>query len=164
MPDAKAPVSDKVLQKTFNGWYQDEIIVEGYEEGYIQDVMNDAMKDKSEADLPYQGAVSSKEIVSKICLNAKGECYWADNLGVLEDPEKLSLCAASVNTADKFFKLREVRTGMKPDTSYKSMPVRDPENLKGAKNKSLASKKGKSAADALRQAKIAAQIAGRRAF
>ena len=126
--------------------------------------MNDAMKDRAEADLPYKGTISSKEIVNQICLNANGECYWADNPGVLEESEKLSLCAASVNTADKFFKLREVRTGMKPDTSYKSMPVRDPENLKGAKNKSLASKKGKSAADALRQAKIAAQIAGRRAF
>ncbi len=164
MPDAKAPISDKILQKTFNGWYQDEVVVEGYEEGYIQDVMNDAMKDRAEADLPYKGTISSKEIVNQICLNANGECYWADNPGILEEPEKLSLCAASVNTADKFFKLREVRTGMKPDTSYKSMPVRDPENLKGAKNKSLASKKGKSAADVLRQTKIAAQIAGRRAF
>ncbi len=160
MPDSKAPISDKVLQKTFNGWYQDEIVVEGYEEGYIQDVMNDAMKDKAEADLPYSGTISSKEIVNQICLNAKGGCYWADNPDVLEEPEKLSLCAESVNTADKFFKVREVRTGMKPDTSYKSMPVRDPENLKGAKNKTLASKKS-NVADALRQAKVIAQLAGK---
>ena len=160
MPDAKAPISDKVLQETFNGWYQDEIVVEGYEEGYIQDVMNDAMKDKAERDYPYSGSVSSKEIVSTICLNAKGECYWADKPDVLEDPQKLSLCAASVNTADKFFQVREVRTGMKPDTSYKSMPVRDPENLKSAKTKTLASKKEKSAAVAVQQAKIAAS-AGR---
>lgn len=160
MPDAKASVSDKVLQETFNGWYQDEIVVEGYEEGYIQDVMNDAMKDKSERDYPYSGTISSKEIVNQICLNAEGKCYWADNPGVLEDPQKLSLCAASVNTADKFFKVREVRTGMKPDTSYKSLPVRDPENLKGAQTKTLASKKEKSAAVAVRQAKAAA-FAGR---
>lgn len=125
----KGKITTPMLQGAFNGWYKDTAMVEGYEEGYVQDVMNDAMENKEEQYLPYDAKVSSAEIVTRFCKDAAGKCYWADRPDVLDSPEKLSVCAETVNVADKFFESREKRFGMKPDTSYKNLPVRDPENL-----------------------------------
>lgn len=124
-----APVSDKMLQAAFNGWYKATDMVEAYEEGYIQDVMNEAVQYKDEQSYPYDKKISSADIVTMFCQNAEGKCYWNNNKDVLNEKEKLSVCAETITACDKFFVTRNKRYGTEMDNSYLDMPVRDVYNL-----------------------------------
>lgn len=128
-PSKDAPVSDKMLQAAFNGWYKATDMVEAYEEGYIQDVMNEAVQYKEEASYPYSKKISSTEIVTMFCQNADGKCYWENNKEVLNEKEKLAVCANTIVACDKFFTTRNKRYGTELDNSYLDMPVRDLHNL-----------------------------------
>lgn len=122
-------VTDKMLQAAFNGWFKDIKTVEAYEQSYYQDVMDTAMDKGKEFKYPYDKEVSSKEIVTMFCHNAKGECYWKNNLDVMNEFEKLSVCAKTINIADEFFRTREEKNGTAMDDSYLQLPVRDPKFL-----------------------------------
>lgn len=128
-PDSK--VTDAMLKGAFEGWYQDIPMMTSYEEGYVIDVMNYAMKQRQEASLPYDRSITSKELVNKFCSNAEGKCYWADKPDVLNDKDKLSIDPSTYSCAERFFKVREMRTGMKPDATYEDLKVRF-ENLDGS--------------------------------
>lgn len=121
-PDAK--VSDKMLKAAFEGWYKDVPMMKAYEDGYIVDVMKQGLREHQEKLLPYDQEISSPEVVNMFCMNAKGKCYWADRPDVLEDKEKLSIDSATALQAQRFFKVREMRTGQKPDESYLKLSVR----------------------------------------
>ena len=119
-----APVDDKMLQGAFNGWYKDIPMMEAYEEGYIVDVMQNAMRGRKGAMPKYNREVKSEDIVNLFCSNANGECYWADNPQILNEREKLSISADTYNAAKVFFEVREMRTGKKPDISMETLDVR----------------------------------------
>lgn len=127
--EKSAQVTDKMLQAAFNGWFMDTKTVEAYERSYYQDVMDTAMDKGKEFKYPYDKEFSSKEIVTMFCHNAKGECYWNDNQDVMNEPEKLTVCAKTINIADEFFRTREEKNGTAMDDSYLQLPVRDPRFL-----------------------------------
>ena len=126
MQAASAPnadLNDKMLQGAFNGWYRDIPMMTAYEESYIIDTMKYGIKKQINMP-PYDKAVESKEIVGLFCSNAEGKCYWADNQDVLNDQHKLSIDPMTYNMAKMFFKVREMRSGKKPDPTLESLPVR----------------------------------------
>lgn len=123
-PSREAPINDNMLQGAFNGWYKDISMMEAYEEGYIVDVMQNAMRGRKEMMPKYDREVKSEDVVNLFCLNAKGECYWANNPQILNERDKLSISADTYNVAKTFFEVREMRTGKKPDPSLEEMNVR----------------------------------------
>lgn len=165
MSAAKSPnskVTDAMLKSAFEGWYKDIPMMTSYEEGYIIDVMEFAMKHKEEDSLPYDRSITSKEIVNMFCSNAEGKCYWADRPDVLNDKDKLSIDPSTYSCAERFFKVREMRTGQKPDTTYETLKVRfDSLDASGRHSKQEAfSIKGVNTG--IISASLAAQFAGRK--
>lgn len=129
-PTPDAPVSDKMLQGAFNGWYQDIPMMTAYEECYIVDTMEYAMRDSAGKMPPYNKKITSGKIVNLFCSDADGKCYWAENTAVLNDKDKLSIAPETYHTAKKFFSVREMRTGEKKDPSLERLKVRfDMSNL-----------------------------------
>lgn len=159
-PDSK--VTDAMLKGAFEGWYQDIPMMTSYEEGYIIDVMKYAMKHQEEGSLPYDKSVSSEKLVNMFCSNAEGKCYWADRPDVLNDKDKLSIDPSTYSCAERFFKVREMRTGQKPDATYESLKVRfDSLDGKGTPAKQSAfSIKGVNTG--IISANIAAQFSGKK--
>lgn len=121
---ADSPVTDKMLQGAFNGWYRDISMMTAYEDGYIVDTMKFAMRNTKDEMPPYDKTVESGEIVNMFCSNAAGKCYWAENPDVLNDKDKLSIDPATYHAATMFFKVREMKTGIKPDPSLETLKVR----------------------------------------
>ena len=117
-------MTDKMLQGAFNGWYQDIPMMTMYEEGYIIDVMSTALKQNGTEMPRYDRSVTSPEVVNLFCANARGNCYWANNQNVLDDKDKLSIDSETYNMAKKFYKVRKMRTGQKPDPTLDTLKVR----------------------------------------
>lgn len=129
-PDPESPVTDKMLQGAFEGWYKDVDMMEAYEAD-ITDVMKDMMRDKDFAS--YDKKIKSADEVSLYCRNAAGKCYWADRPDVLENADKLSISSETRDVAEKYFAEREKETGEKPDPSLNTLKVRGCENVPAAK-------------------------------
>ena len=123
-PSADSPVTDKMLQGAFNGWYRDIPMMTAYEDGYIVDTMKFAMRNTKDEMPPYDKTAESGEIVDMFCSNAAGKCYWAENPDVLNDKDKLSIDPATYHAAKLFFKVREMKTGVKPDPTLETLKVR----------------------------------------
>lgn len=133
-PTQDAALNDKMLQEAFNGWYQDIAMMTSYEESYIVDTMKYGIKRQTRMPA-YDKSVESKEIVSLFCSNAEGKCYWENNKDVLNDKEKLSIDPMTYNMAKMFFKVREMRSGQKPDPTLETLPVRFDVNDEGKSSK-----------------------------
>lgn len=123
-PSADSPVTDKMLQGAFNGWYRDIPMMTAYEDGYIVDTMKFAMRNTKDEMPPYNKTAESGEIVDMFCSNAAGKCYWAETPDVLNDKDKLSIDPATYHAAKLFFKVREMKTGVKPDPTLETLKVR----------------------------------------
>lgn len=111
-----------VLKHAFDDWFKDLSIKESYEEGYIIQPMKEALKKKTEKEMTYNVSVSSAQVIDKICATSEG-CYFEDK-NALDDRKYLDISAGTKAVADRFFELREKRTGIKPDSSYADLPVR----------------------------------------
>lgn len=111
-----------ILKAEFDSWYKNRLIREAYEDGYIVKPMKEAMKKKEEKDMPYSASVTSAEIIDKICATKDGGCYF-DDKNVLSDKKYMEVTYNTKCAADRFFEVREMRTGMKPDTSYRDLPL-----------------------------------------
>lgn len=123
-PSADSPVTDKMLQGAFNGWYRDIPMMTAYEDSYVVDTMKFAMRNTKDEMPPYDKTAESGEIVNMFCSNAAGKCYWAENPDVLNDKDKLSIDPATYHAAKLFFKVREMKTGVKPDPTLETLKVR----------------------------------------
>ena len=124
-PDPESPVTDKMLQGAFEGWYKDVDMMEAYEAD-ITDVMQEMMEDEDFA--PYDEKLKSSDVVNLFCHNAAGKCYWADRPDVLENADKLSIAPETRDVAEEYFAKREKLTGEKPDPSLNTLKVRGSEN------------------------------------
>lgn len=124
-PDPESPVTDKMLQGAFEGWYKDVDMMEAYEAD-ITDVMQEMMEDEDFA--PYDEKLKSADVVNLFCHNAAGKCYWADRPDVLENADKLSIAPETHDVAEEYFAKREKLTGEKPDPSLNTLKVRGSEN------------------------------------
>ncbi len=123
-PSPDSPVTDKMLQGAFNGWYQDIPMMTAYEESYVVDTMKYALRHAKDDMPPYDKTAESAEIVNMFCSNADGKCYWAENPDVLNDKDKLSIDPATYHAAQIFFKVREMQTGEKPDPTLETLKIR----------------------------------------
>lgn len=110
-----------VLQTAFDSWYADRMTKESYEDGYIIQQMRDTLKKNKEADTPYDKPVASAQVIEQICTTPNG-CYF-DDKNALDDVRYLDISVGTKTVADRFFQIREMRTGMKPDDSYADLPV-----------------------------------------
>lgn len=119
------PAADtgEMLRAAFDGWYKDGMIKDAYESSYITSIMDRAILDKTEAELPYSKQVKSADVIEKICVCPAG-CYFADDKNHLDNPALLDISHGTVKTADRFFEVRKMRTGMEADASYKDLPTR----------------------------------------
>lgn len=109
------------LQSAFNDWYDDLAIKQSYEDSYIIQPMRDAVKNKKEAEMPYHTVVSSDQVIDRICTTPQG-CYF-DDKNALDNLRYLDISPATKAVADRFFEIREMRTGAKPDKSYEDLPI-----------------------------------------
>ncbi|MBR1777578.1 MAG: hypothetical protein IJ752_03205 [Alphaproteobacteria bacterium] len=132
--DPKGPVTDKMLQGAFEGWYKNEEMVVRYENGYLRDGgLNYCWEERNHPETFYVKPVSSKEIVETICRNASGKCYWADNPKVLEQPEKQAVSESTRKKCQQTFAIRKNMYNLEEDKTYQTLPLR--EELKAQKKK-----------------------------
>lgn len=121
----------EIMRTAFKNWYEDSMIVDIYENGYLYSRLSDSL-DRSAAKraedyekYPLDKSLTSAEIVQKYCRVSNGECYFKDNPDVLDgNTEMNGITEETRRAADRFFKLREKETGKAPDTSYKNLPSR----------------------------------------
>lgn len=114
---------ENVLKAAFDGWYENPSIVRAYEKQYQ---INPILRQKNGEKMgSYSKAISSKEIVSALCTDSRGVCYWNSNLNVLEKESKLTVGSDVVETAKEFFEQKTKETGTKYDDSYKTLPTKE---------------------------------------
>lgn len=123
--DQSFEVTPKVMREAFLGWYDNSLTKQGYEDAYIHDPMSIAISKEKEGELPYAKEEKSADVVALFCQGSDGKCYFSNNPDILETPSMLDITETSVNKIDYFFKMREERTGIAPDMSYKSLQKRE---------------------------------------
>ena len=108
---------EQLQESAFRGWYDSNRMKTAYEIGYYTDPMNAAMMlNKGIEDWTCYSEMSSALVVKKACLGG----YFKTPQD-LEGGKYADLSPQTVKTLDKFFALRQIRTGMSPDTSYKEL-------------------------------------------
>lgn len=122
-PDA---TREQLQESAFRGWYDSDRMKTVYETNYYTDPMNASMFTGDMDIWQCDREMSSALVVKKACLGG----YFKTPQD-LESGKYADLSPKTVKTFDKFFALREMRTGMKPDTSYKELGTH--EHVKKAK-------------------------------
>ena len=123
--DQEASLNSKMMQAAFQGWYQNKAIMDIYENSYIMtECLGNALSDMNngKAASYFKREMSSEQIVRAICTDAKGICYWADCVDVLNDPMKLRVDEEAIRLAESVNTAREQR-GLKRDDSYRDLFV-----------------------------------------
>ena len=155
--DETAPVTHKMLQGGFEGWYQNEEMVLRYEYGYLRDGgLNYSWDERNHPETYYVKPITSKQIVETVCRDSKGKCYWSDNPDVLEQPEKLAITESTKKKCQQAFMIRKSGFNLEEDKTYQSLPLR--EELKANKQKAANSN---TAMPAMAAAKLIAARRGR---
>ncbi|MBR1777791.1 MAG: hypothetical protein IJ752_04310 [Alphaproteobacteria bacterium] len=130
--DRNSPVTTKMLQEAFKGWYNNESITETYERCYQVAQMNYASEKGDYSKTPFDKPLSSAQIVTDLCKAADGSCYFENDKDILADRDRCAISAETLKAFDKFFILREQRTGMPADGTYEALKVRN--GSRGFKN------------------------------
>ena len=135
-PSKDAPVEkvienqSKTMQDAFKGWFEQKNTVDIYEEDYLYfNLTSIAFQKKDDQlktfeELPFEGNMSSKEIVEMFCQTSNGQCYFKDNPNILDDPKMCGISTETKNAADLFFQSRKNLTGKQEDKSYVDLPSR----------------------------------------
>lgn len=114
--------SVETLQKSaFRGWYDSEGIKKGYEKAYYTRPMKLCMLFRMTQHWKGGSELTSDQVVQKVGIGG-----YFKTPADLESGKYADLHAKTVKTLDKFFAVREMRDGTKPDESYKNCPVRYP--------------------------------------
>ena len=120
--------SDKHMQDAFKGWFNQAGLISSYEIGYMYAyiyAIEYNSKLKAFKDLPFEGSLSSADILKTICVNAKGQSYFADDLNIMErEPEMCGISTETRSAVKRFFEDREKLTGKPQDKSYENLPDR----------------------------------------
>lgn len=119
-----SPVTEKMLQAAFKGWYDDLEKVEAYEKGYQCEQMQYATAKGDYSTTPYNKELSSSQIVTALCKTTDGKCYFEDDKDVLSGRDRCSVCQKTADEFERFFKQREKVTGLPVDKTYESLKVR----------------------------------------
>ncbi len=124
---ANGEVTHDVMTETFKGWYDQKRTKTVYEESYqvepMQTELSNLMIGK-EPTLLYTNKVSGAEAVAMAGWTKEGN-YFTDDPAVLETGKFVEVANTSLAAMKNFFKAREALTGMAPDPSVDTLPVRD---------------------------------------
>lgn len=120
---AEPRATNGLLSAAFKGWYDDVMIKEVYENSYIASTMDEIMKNRKEAENPYDRRETSKNIVNMICDGVDG-CYFKNEPDILENKNFLDISSSTLSKAMHYFSVRKMRTGKDPDSSLDALPVR----------------------------------------
>lgn len=120
-------VNHDVMTATFDGWYDQLRTKTVYESSYqIEPMLKEIydLKQGKEPTLFYnQGTISAKEALSIAGWTKEGN-YYTNNPEQLESGKFLDVSERSMQDMKEFFKMRQELTGMAPDASLESIPVR----------------------------------------
>ncbi len=118
-------VTPLMLRSAFDGWYADERVVRAYEENYIEKgILTECFGRKENLKNYFHKKTTSEKIVSTVCTDNKGACYWCNNPFVLNERHRLLVNEATVRRAEKILTGIEKMTGIKQDRSYRDLPLR----------------------------------------
>ena len=118
-------VTPQMLRAAFDGWYADERVVRAYEENYIEKgILTECFTRKERIKDFFHKKTTSQKIVSMVCTDNKGGCYWSANPFVLNESHRLMVSKATVRRAEKVLTGIEKTTGIKQDHSYRDLPLR----------------------------------------
>lgn len=127
VPYESSPVTTEMLQGAFDGWFQNPKIIETYENTILMTQCLDnslsTWRNLKVEDY-FQKQMSSKEIVTSICTDAKGKCYWSNNPDVLDRPTCLEVSEKVFEKAKFVNNARNKEYGLKQDKSYLDLPIR----------------------------------------
>ena len=124
--------SEKNMRAAFKGWFKNWRTVDAYEQSYLYSHLFQADKFGEQekalayfAEKPFEGSISSADILKTICTTDKGKCYFANDLDIMDrEAAMCGICQDTREAADTFFKERVKATGKAPDESYKNLPNR----------------------------------------
>ena len=117
-------VTSAMLRAAFNGWFENQSILEAYEQSYLIDEMDAVTKSGNFSKMPGGQKLSSRQIVETYCTDADGNCYWSTDPDVMEDRDKLSVGSKTRKAAEKFYQARLEKTGREIDATYADLKVR----------------------------------------
>ena len=122
---------EKNMQNAFKGWFKNWRIVDAYEQGYLYSHLLQADRYGPEEakklfeEKPFNGHMTSAEVLQMVCTTDKGACYFANDLDIMDrDARMCGICKETRGAANMFFSKREKITGQAPDTSYQDLPDR----------------------------------------
>lgn len=122
--DASGKVTPAMLRAAFDGWFEDQPIMEEYERSYLVEEMDDAVRSGNFSKRQGGQSLSSRQIVETYCTDADGRCYWSVNPDVLEERGRLAIGSKTRKSAERFYQARFEKTGQASDATYADLEVR----------------------------------------
>lgn len=120
----------QLQESAFRGWYDSDRLKTVYEKGYYVEPMQISMVTNKTHEWPCDREMSSSLVVKKACIGG-----YFKTPADLESGKYADLNSKTIKALDKFFAVREMRDGVKPDESYKGLDVRTPVKEKKSKKK-----------------------------
>ena len=117
------------MNGAFNGWYDSDHLKTVYEVNYYVNPMSMEMFMGDTSRWKCDLEMSPELVAKKACLGG-----YLKNPSQLESGKFFDLNKKTIKTFDKFFKVREMRAGLKADDSYKTCAVRERVKEKQDKN------------------------------
>lgn len=116
-----APLTHKMMQGAFDGWYKNPAIMHIYEDNYMMtECLGGSCDSRNDPAKYFKREMSSKEMVSAFCLDADGKEYQSDRPNVLDEPERLQVQQKVLDSAKNVNEYRQ-KNGLKPDFSYQEL-------------------------------------------
>lgn len=131
--DSGKVVTGEMMRAAFNGWYDNESMVEIYEKNYQVAQMRHAAATGRFNESPFDRPLTSEQIVSAICRAPDGSCYFEGDKTVLNDRDKCAVSEGTMDSFEKFFASRMEQTGIPADETYGGLKIRN--GSRGLKNR-----------------------------
>lgn len=118
-------MNDKVVAAVFKGWYDQRGTKQNYEEGYIIEPMHDAIEKFNQGTnkdtYTFYHNVDSEKVVEKIGWTKDGNYLAGEKPKFLDEPRYSSIGERTKADSQAFFKIRQEKVGIQPDTSVDTM-------------------------------------------
>ena len=116
-----APLTHKMMQGAFDGWYKNPAVMRIYEDSYMMtECLGGSCDSRNDPRNYFKREMSSKEMVSAFCLDAEGKGYQSDRPNVLDEPERLQVQQKVLDMAKSVNENRRIN-GLTPDYSYRNL-------------------------------------------
>ncbi len=131
--------------EAFKGWYDNGPVKYQYEKHALVSRLTDiTSRMQRSGELKYDRDLKGKDITDKLCFAKEGESYFKGDPEVLREGKFIDIELSTKNGLKRIMGFREKSSGLKPDASYESLPIRDNEYTDLYKNKSFKQKSSSS--------------------